>query len=255
MIRIGIYQGRLTDSKVLQKYPKNWIKEFKIAKKIGYDHIEIFLEEKKNMNNPFWKKNTKLINSLNKMNNKKLIICDNFIIRNSILKKKNFEYVKKIIDIASNYPNPKIILPLAKINIKKFKDIVTSIAKILKYGKLNKTQISFECNFNYKFIIKINKILDNKFKITFDTGNIYLINKDINFEFKKLKKFINHIHLKDRNAKGKNVQLGYGLINFKSFLKNLKNTNYKGDITLETHRGKKAIRTGYENLNFIKNLL
>ena len=45
--KIGIFQGRLTDSDFLQNYPDDWKRETFIAKYLSYSHIEFFLEEKK----------------------------------------------------------------------------------------------------------------------------------------------------------------------------------------------------------------
>ena len=48
-----------------------------------------------------------------------------------------------------------------------------------------------------------------------------------------------------------NVELGKGLINFKSFFKTLMKQNYNGEITLETHRGKNAYNTAIKNKLFM----
>ena len=55
---IGIFQGRLSRAprKKLQYFPKNWEKEFILAKKLKYNFIDFFTEEKINKNNPIWTK-------------------------------------------------------------------------------------------------------------------------------------------------------------------------------------------------------
>ena len=56
---IGICQGRLTNppGNELQWFPGDkWIDEFKIAKKLNYDFIEILAERNHNPNNPIWNK-------------------------------------------------------------------------------------------------------------------------------------------------------------------------------------------------------
>ena len=47
-MKFGITQGRLTDTKrnILQKFPKNWKKEFDYLNKTHLDYIEFFLEKK-----------------------------------------------------------------------------------------------------------------------------------------------------------------------------------------------------------------
>ena len=73
-MNIGIYQGRLTNANILQKFPKDWVREFGLAKLLGYDHVELFLEKKINLQNPFWSDKKNIINKINQMKNNKAII-------------------------------------------------------------------------------------------------------------------------------------------------------------------------------------
>ena len=57
MNKFGIIQGRLTKSPkgILQYFPKNkWKNEFKDAKKLGFNFIEIFADRTFNPLNPIW---------------------------------------------------------------------------------------------------------------------------------------------------------------------------------------------------------
>ena len=254
-MNIGIYQGRLTNSKVLQKFPKNWVKEFKHAKLIGYDHIELFLEKKINPKNPIWIDKKKIIKNIKTMKNKRAIICDNYLIYNSILKDKNVNYIIDVINHISKLPRPKLIIPLNKSLLKKKDILIISLIKVLSYARKCKVEISFECEFDFQKIINLSKKIKKNFKITFDTGNIFLIEKNINNSFQKLRYLINHIHIKDRNKLKMNTVFGSGLINFESFFKLIKKTKYKNDLTLETNRGNDASRTGRLNLILIKKLI
>lgn len=253
-MRIGIYQGRLTKTKILQKFPKDWVREFDHANLLGYDHIELFLEKKINLNNPIWKKKKIIINKIKSLKNKRAIVCDNYSIYNSILEKKNIKYIEKTINHLSKLPKPKLIIPLNKNLFKKENILIKNLKHISKFAKKKHVEISFECDFNSKKIIYLSKKIKN-FKVTFDTGNVFLIEKDINTSFKRLKYIVNHIHVKDRNRLKMNVILGTGLINFKSFFKLLKKYKYDNDVTLETNRGNDAIMTGHLNLIFIKKLI
>lgn len=241
-MNIGIYQGRLTNSRVLQKFPKNWVKEFKHAKLIGYDHIELFLEKKINPKNPIWIDKKKIIKNIKIMKNKRAIICDNYLIHNSLLKDKNISYIIDVIDHISKLPKPKLVIPLNKSLLKKRNIMIVNLNKVLSYARKCKVEISFECEFDSQKIVNLSKKIKKNFKITFDTGNIFLIEKNINNSFQKLRYLINHIHIKDRNKLKMNTVFGSGLINFESFFKLIKKTKYKNDLTLETNRGNDAIR-------------
>lgn len=251
-MNIGIYQGRLSNSKILQKFPPNWRGEFLNARQLGYHHIELFLEGKINLKNPFWLKKKMLIKEIKKMKNKKTLICDNYLIFNSLTKSKSINYIFKVIYQASKFPRSKLIIPLNKNLLKREELLINKLILILSFAKKNNVEISFECDFDSRKIIALSKKIKNGFKITFDTGNIFLIEKNIVKSFKKLNSIINHIHLKDRNKLKKNVILGTGLINFKSFFKLINDLNYRSDITLETNRGDDALLTGFANLNFLK---
>jgi sugar phosphate isomerase/epimerase len=254
-MNIGIYQGRLTNANILQKFPKDWVREFRLAKLLGYHHVELFLEKKINLQNPFWSDKKNIINKINQMKNNKAIICDNYSIYNSILRIKNIKYIKKVITHASKVRKSKLIIPLQDCLLKKEDIFVEKLVEILRFANNKKVEISFECDFNSNKIINLSKKIKNKFKITFDTGNIFLIEKNLNSSFKRLKHLVNHIHIKDRDKYKMNVVLGKGLINFKSFFRLIKDLKYKKDITLETSRGDDAILTGHHNLSLIKNLI
>ena len=189
------------------------------------------------------------------MKNKRAIICDNYLIYNSLLKDKNINYIVEVIEHISKLPKPKLIIPLNKSLLKKKSILIANLNKVLKYAKKFKVEISFECEFDSQNIVNLSKKINRNFKITFDTGNVFLMEKNINNSFQKLRHLINHIHIKDRNKLKKNTVFGSGLINFKSFFKLIKKINYKNDLTLETNRGDNAIITGQLNLTLLKKLI
>ena len=264
-IKFGIMQGRLTKvhSNILQKFPKNWMKEFDYIKKTKLDYIEFFTENKKNKNNPIWSnnglKNIKKKTSLLKY--KRIILCDNFTISNSFTSKKNENYLKNLIDQLSFFKNSMLVIPIFSRKLKDFRNFNNHIfisSRLLDYAIKKNVNLSFELFTNLKVIKKFcQKLSDKKnFGITYDTGNAYLINKDFYKEISFLKKYVTHIHLKDRDEFGKNVKLGEGKIKFNYFLKKLNyRKKYKGSMTFETNRGDDPIETANTNLNIIKSFL
>ena len=91
--------------------------------------------------------------------------------------------------------------------------------------------------------------------IVYDTGNRLKKNNLQYKEIIKLKKYICHIHLKDKNWKKENVVIGNGSVNFTSIFKAVKKIKYKGKFTFETNRGDNPIITMKKNQEFIKNIL
>ncbi|MBD1144000.1 aminotransferase class I/II-fold pyridoxal phosphate-dependent enzyme [Pelagibacterales bacterium SAG-MED33] len=255
-INIGIFQGRLTKSrsKKLQSYPKDWKKEFAYLSRINCDYIEFFLEKDFTKSNPFWNtKKLKLIKKyLKEYNFSKFVLCDNYTLNHSLIENKTIIYIQKILENLGYFKKSKLIIPIQK------KDILNenvifykNLKKILEQSNKENIEISFETNDLPK---KIGNLLKKfpKAGITFDTGNIFLATKNVASEFKKLSKHVNHIHIKNRDKGGNNVQLSKGLINFKSFFNELKKNKYSGEITLETARGNVPIENAIQNINYVR---
>ena len=258
-------QGRLTQSKKneLQKFPKNWKKEFYYLNKTKLDYIEFFTEQKKNKKNPIW--SNKNINEiklkLSKINYKKFILCDNFTVINLIIKKNTKIYLFNLIDRLSQIKYSKLIIPIIfKKNLKnhEFEKYVNSIIEIINHSKKNKVKVSFEFLASAKIVKKFCRKFyeNNDFFITYDTGNAYLFDKNFYKDIYFFKNYIDHIHLKDRDIFGNNVILGKGKINFNLFLTKLNTLKeYCGTMTFETNRGTNPIDTANSNLKIIKSFL
>jgi sugar phosphate isomerase/epimerase len=261
-MKFGITQGRLTNEKkgVLQKFPRRWNQEFTVLHHTNLDYIELFLENKINKKNPIWSKEgqKKLLKNLNKTNINHHIVCDNFIIDKSLDDFNLIKYYKKLFKNIKLIKCELLIVPLTNKNFLK-----KNLSKLLKFlifldeeSKKHDLKISLEINQHFrdfKKILLITKIKD--IKITFDTGNFFLKNKNVLNNLKSYYPFINHIHLKDRNKFGENVIFGKGEINFKSLFKFLKNKKYDKFLTFETNRGEIALQTASKNLKFVRNLI
>ena len=226
-MKFGITQGRLTDTKgnVLQKFPKNWKKEFDYLSKTHLDYIEFFLENKINLKNPIWTSNgRKTINKLIKKTKLKYsIVCDNYIINKSLKSKKIVKYYSRLLLLLKKIHCKLLIVPLEGINLKKvdqYSSVIEFIKKINLMSKKSNVNLSFEFDGDisiFKKIIEDTKIIN--LQITFDTGNFFVKNKNLVKTLKQYETYINHVHLKDRDKFGNNVVLGTGLINFSVWLK------------------------------------
>jgi L-ribulose-5-phosphate 3-epimerase len=265
-LKFGFIQGRMSmtpSKKILQYFPKNnWRNEFKYAKKYGFNFIEYFGERKFNENNPIWnKKNLKEINNLvkkNKLSN--YSFCDDFFINKNLIKYKNFEkYYEKIIKNLSIINIKIYVLALFEkslINKKNFKHFISRINYISKKLQKKNIKLALETNLDAKYIARLLRQLDNKNTyIVYDTGNRL---KKGNLQFKeiiKLKKYICHFHLKDKNYKGENVILGKGKVDFKLIFKAIRLNRYKGRYAFETNRGIDPQKTMLENKKLILKII
>ena len=262
-MQFGIMQGRLTIAKnnILQKLPSNWEKEYDNLSAVKLDYIEIFTTKYRDKS-PIWKSNPKFLQKkILSTNLKRLILCDNFILESNVLESKYKKYFNLLIKKTKLFNNSLLVIPLDKVlfNDGHYRLVVKKIINLIRISKRNNTVVSFEIDISLSRILKLIKDVNSKnFKITFDTGNIFLLknnNKYLLNYFMKIKNRINHIHIKDRNIFGDNVILGSGLVNFQMFFNAIKKIKYNKTLTFETHRGKNPIKTAKNNISFIKSYL
>lgn len=262
---IGICQGRLTSSpeNQLQWFPGNkWKDEFKIAKELGYNYIEILAERTHNKDNPIWNKEEreKITRISNKYTIEMYSACLDYIIENSIfdgkkLSEKVIEYTKKFIDYCKAINIKIIVFPMmeesiiTKNNIELVKKFINVISR-----KCRSLDIVMSIESNESTTI-INEVLKGYKKsevgCVYDTGNRVLRTKCMSEEINTLSNHINHIHLKDKDKDNNNVVIGTGLVNFIDVFKTLKLINYNKRLTFETNRGNHVKETAAHNIAYI----
>lgn len=257
----GIVQGRLTKSRQLQKFPRNWQNEFALIKKTKLGFIELLDERKLNKFNPLtYKDGFKIIDkTIKKYKINKYSICTDYIINNNLFSKKNektLKHVERLINLSIKHKYKIFILPLLEASEINKNNWETAV-KILKdiSNRINNSNIvlCLETILNAKDLVRfLKKINKNNIKCVFDTGNRILISNSLKDEILKLNKYIGHVHIKDKNQKNINVILGTGNVNFKEVFSALKKINYKGKFTFETNRGSDPLNTAIFNEFFCK---
>lgn len=262
LVKIGIVQGRLTNSKKLQNLPKNPIKEFNVAKELGYNFIEIFAERKKNKKNPIWN-NGLLEDYINYARDNNLIFesaCDDYIIKNGF-NTRYLKYVNLLLKNLSKLKIKKFILPLegkAEINQHNIKKIIFYLNKISIICKKNKIpNLLIEANIDSEifFLIKKNIINKNIFFL-YDLGNRVNKFKNVQEDIASFKNHIRQFHIKDKNSKDINVPIGTGNVNFKkAFTEIRKNLNKNISFVFENNRENDAYKTAQKNIMFLKKLI
>lgn len=260
---LGIIQGRLTESEELQQFPKDWKNEFVLARKSGYTYIELIRDIDYNADNPLWNDNLKLeeISEVAVKNGVATrVICDDYIQMCDWSKLDSNQYAN-LIDIlykAKKLNANIVVFPLFKkaciTEISK-NDFIIIINKIARIAKLLNIRIALEITDTEENIIDLlNSIEEDNVGICYDTGN--LIGAGYNpTEYLKNDKIydkIIHVHIKDRNAKGENVVLGNGLVDFKEVMNLLIKKEYEGCITTETSRGNNPIETAIYTKEFLQ---
>ena len=160
---IGITLGRLSrtsNKKNIQIIPKNIEKEFYLAKKIGYEYIELHSDENKKCSLNLDEDKCKYIKFLKKKYNIKTpTFTLAYIISNSLTSEKVFSYLKNHISYFKKLDVKNIILPLFnKSNYKQTKIYFQKLKKIILFIQKNNMNVVIESNCNYeefKFIQKL----------------------------------------------------------------------------------------------------
>jgi len=263
--QFGIMQGRLLPEslKTYNKFPKLWAKEFFVCKEIGFNYLELMFDSEKSRYNPLNNGNLNQILKVKKKSKLRVYsIIVNYFTRFSFGGniKKSVSIVKKLIDISDKLNIKIIIIPLiekSSINLSNLNKTLEILNKLLK-----KRSVKFSVELDSSISLKNKKKIFSKFYpnigICYDTGNSISEGKKFEYEINYLKKYINHIHLKDKTRNKKkfvNTYLGSGFLNFKNLKNVLKKIRYNKNITLECFYSKYSIKDGEKNLQYALNYL
>ena len=267
-MKIGIMQGRLTPpyNERIQFFPwLKWENEFKLAcNKI--DLIEWTIDDFNIHLNPIFFEQELILNLSKKFKiNIESVTCDflmeNPFYKNAKTKINSLYYLERLIDVSKDLKIKYLVFPLVDNgsieNISQENELIKKLSKIEK--KLTKnTMILFESDYYpkklKKFILKFNP---NKFGINYDTGNSASLGFDVKQEIDQYYEFIKNIHIKDRLLNSESVKLGNGSFLFEQFFKLIKERLYKGNLILQTARGKnnREMETLDYNLKFLRKLI
>ena len=265
-MNFGIMQGRLTKAPLdrdLDWFPDhNWSEEFSLAHSIGFDHIELIIDRYKSKYNPILaddgKKKIKELSLKYAVNINH--VCINSIIEETILSDMTLCDIKKrLIDISElNIKN--LILPLfgkSEINKYNYQPICNQILKIYFLAKDKNIKILLESDLPIQEQIKLlNKYLNKTdIGLVYDVGNACSAGRNVLKEINIGIKYIQHIHIKDKNLNKKNVNLGDGIVNFYELVPFFKGIHENITFTLETDRGSNPTFTQSKNLEFLNKLV
>lgn len=274
MNKIGFMQGRLSPlvNKQIQSFPfEYWLDEFPLANDLGISCMEWTLDYPNLQRNPLLIKEYKnKILSLSQKYNIKIpsITLDCCMQRpfwktqNKLLFKTLFDDFKLIINASNSIGANILVLPLVDNgsinNAKDFKLLKSSLSSLSKTLIEKKLKIAFESDYPPSKLKDFIAHFDERsFGINYDSGNSASLDFDPDEEFNHYGKRIINIHIKDRKLHGTTVRLGLGNANFKKVFKNIIDSDYKGNLILQTARSKNGdhFKELEINLNFIKNVI
>ena len=261
---LGIMQGRLTNApegEDLDWFPfKSWKDEFFLAKNLSFSNIEFVIDRRKSEKNPIWTQSGResIINAYGTANLTPLVCCLNFVIDYSIADKENIYDSVRVIEHSAYIGFRYVVVPLfeaSDIENCNIIDFTKNLNTLISAAKDNNIQLLLESNLSGQEIVDLISQLEGEVGVVYDIGNATQCGNDINKDLSVLSSLIRHVHIKDKNNNGENVELVAGNVSFKDFFEKLKKIEYMGGYTLETSRGSDAISRAKNNLQFVNNYL
>jgi L-ribulose-5-phosphate 3-epimerase len=255
----------------LQSFPSNWIEEFPLIEKLGFDGIEWIYDKKSEYNNPILNldqhENIKMISKKYNVSLEN-IVFDWFIIHpliknNDITLSTKIEKLIDLLDTSEKIGFQRVIFPLLEGNaihnsnemelfLKIFSDDILPTLNLRKLEIHFETSMSPNDEFNF-----ISRLDNSQTKICFDMGNSASLGFDCSEVLDKISPFLGSIHIKDRLINGPTVPLGEGLVDFSKVFKILNEIKFSGPISFQAYRNKNSNNIELLNsyLMFINNII
>lgn len=268
MYRIGILQGRLSkpQGNRLQFFPSAWEDEFGLAKDMGLDHIEWFLDQDIPGFDPIrdvWLR----ADMVEKIDKAIQVVSISSVDAGMYLtfgarKNNTLTLFEKLLPtIIPRLSTGIVNIPLLEIAAPKtFQDKEESkkiLDQLLEMAQSCGGKMGLETEMPADELIDfIDSFQNNNIGVCYDTGNCTSYGFDCPQDIKILGNRILEVHLKDRKVGStQSVMLGTGDTDFKGCFSALKSVNYTGLLTLQAWRGSDYLSDASKQLAFVKNLL
>ena len=250
---IGFIQGRLSsiiDNRI-QSFPwGEWRNEFLKASRIKLSLIEWTIDSEKINENPLLTQsgNKEIISLSTKYNIKVPSVTCDFFMENPVWKSDPSVVREGIISIVNGMTNVGsqiLVIPLVDNsslnNLSDAKAVKDFFIKLTPELDKANVRIAFESDLNpKKFSQFINEFEKKYFGINYDLGNSASLGFDSIEEFTAYGSRIINVHVKDRKKGGNTVPLGEGDVDFLKVFRFLRETDYKGNLILQTARSKEG---------------
>ncbi|MCM8766562.1 MAG: sugar phosphate isomerase/epimerase [Candidatus Omnitrophica bacterium] len=227
--------------------------QIKAHKELGWDYIELRNVDQENLTMMSEEKFEEVYKKVIEANMK--VSCFSSCIANWATKisgdfKKDYDELKRAIPRMKKF-NTKYIRVMSWPNDKDnpwdeekwSKEVIRRMKELVKIAQDNQIIIVHENCSGWggespDNMVRLVEEMDSpNFKLLYDTGNVLHYNKGIDpWDFyMKVKPYIEYIHIKDYDEKGKATFPGEGRAKVKEILTDLKKSGYKGFVSIEPH--------------------
>lgn len=266
-LKIGIVQGRLSPSfgDRFQFFPKDWEREFFLAKNLGFNSIEWLFDWPEAVENS-------IIRVVGRKEIEKVVaetgvkvnsICADYYMKYRFTgsdTNNSLKVLSQLIEAAKITTERLILIPLLEQNAPKTNEekdeIILNIKKVLPEAEKNGVRITFETEMNSPEILEFLKgFHSDAVGVYYDIGNATSYGFNCPEDIIKLGKYIFGIHAKDRKVNTtQSVLLGQGDADYKGCFDALKKVGFSGTIIMQAWRGEDYLGDAKKQLLFLKEI-
>ncbi len=260
---IGMTQGRLTPSGgVIQQFPNTaWREEFAIAREDGFDYLEWITDREPNPANPLWTGEgledarvamEKAGTPAYSMTYDPLMARPWF--EDSDACEEALQEAMTVFQRAAAIGISLVVLPwLEGSSLRDQPERVSRAATIIRRLRNSSPatlRYAIETDATVDEQLTLLGSCGDRVGVCYDTGNRSAFGYDVPAEIRLLGERIVHVHIKDKDAAGKNVILGTGQVPFSAVARACKEVGYAGAYTFETTRGSSERETARQHRAF-----
>ena len=246
-LKIFLMQGRLRPPFLhrYQVFPRDWVLEADEILDLGFDGLELLQDTDghclRNLSEPGSRKRlAKLVSS-----KKVYTLCGDQLSHYNLMEPESREkfipLLNLTVELIAECGLTSLVLPLCNKNqVQNGEELRSWFHFFLESGGLKLkerfgVQLLFEIDLGVNELRKVaHEIKQDGFAICLDTGNLIQNGVALDEYLLEFGELVGHIHIKDKDRSGRNVRLGNGSVDFKSFFRELSKVNYRGNATLET---------------------
>lgn len=265
---VGILQGRLTRSPQgkLQVFPAaGWREEFRAAREIGFDAMELLVTESDWESNPLrTEAGTDVLRGLAESHAIRLtsILHDGFkehppFLESGRGREEAGRRLARILAAARRLGIRRVVLPLlegSSVREERVRKAFAESAPVLaRQAEAAGVLLALESDLPAAELASLlARTGSGCWKVNYDVGNAAAEGGDVAAEIRRLGSAIAGVHVKDRLPAGPSVPLGEGAADFPAAFEALKAVGYTGPLVLETPPGADPIRSAGANLRLVR---
>lgn len=254
-------QGRLVPSSngELQCGPgARWAEEFSIASCVRLAHIELMAERVPESTNPIWSARRR--RAIRKVVASTGVSAPSLCVNETLAERLDgvdagAVLASRLTPVASELDLRTIVLPLDEasaleaVDWRRAADSLRALESALRpIG----TIIALEMNISAQTSMQFLDLVDvDAVGLCYDVGNATALGFSAASELRTLGSRVVHVHAKDKDDAGMNVEFGTGKVSFQAALAALHDIKFDGLITMEASRGENPIRTAEKNREWL----